>query len=199
MYDVSDIVLTTEKPSIARSAVSYHIMVKHTGGYSTQDIAGVIVPEYWSLCTKAGLNPVMVIAQMCHETAYLSSWWSQRPRRNPAGIGVTGKKRATKPASGRWAYSSDRHAWMEGCSFTEWAGQSIPAHIGRLLAYALKQEDLNADQRAMVDLALAYRPLPETYRGTVRTWRDLNGRWAVPGTTYASRIAAVARYLATPQ
>src|SRR4051794_14152901 len=49
-----------------------------------------IVNLYQRIGEKVGLDWFLAIAQMAHETGSLTSWWSQPPRRNPAGIGVTG-------------------------------------------------------------------------------------------------------------
>jgi hypothetical protein len=64
--------------------------------------------------------------------------------------------------------------------------------VGRLLAYALPIGQGTAAQQALIAQALAVRPLPPRYRGIAPTWKGLNGRWAVPGRSYAQRIAVVA-------
>ena len=55
--------------------------------YTLHDVCNVIVPAYWRVCESVDVDPVLTLAQMAHETGHLSSWWCQRPRRNPAGIG----------------------------------------------------------------------------------------------------------------
>ena len=82
--------------------------------------------------------------------------------------------------------------WFEGVSFASWKDESVPAHAGRLLAYALRDDQATPAQRALIARALGYRPLPAGFRGVASTWRGLNGRWAVPGTTYADKIAELA-------
>lgn len=47
----------------------------------------------------------------------------------------------------------------------------------------------------LVCVALIARPLPQRLRGVAPTWRGLNGRWAVPGTDYADKIADIANRL----
>ena len=64
------------------------------------DLMNAIVPAYFSVCASVGMEPVMSLAQMIHETGCLTSWWSQRPRRNPAGIGVTGRTGLDQPPAG---------------------------------------------------------------------------------------------------
>ncbi len=167
-----------------------YIMARPHGEYNEVDVARSIVPAYFAVCASVGMEPVMLIAQMIHETANLSSWWSQRPRRNPAGIGVTGRTSAAQPVSGLWAIKNN--AWVEGVSFESWKDASIPAHAGRLLAYAMDDAQANSTQLGVIKRALGYRPLPASFRGAAPSWRGLNGRWAVPGTTYADKIAAIA-------
>ena len=81
--------------------------------------------------------------------------------------------------------------WEKGLSFSSWEDEAVPAHIGRLLAYALTDEQANPAQKAMIEKALAYRPLPAHLRGVAATVVGLNGRWAFPGTTYGQRILEV--------
>lgn len=105
--------------------------------YTSADIRLVILPAYWSWCEQAGVDPCIAIAQMCHETDHLRSFWSARPQRNPAGIGVTGQSSVTRPSNADgWAYNPDRRRWERGISFPTWANHSVPAHVGRLVAYA---------------------------------------------------------------
>lgn len=174
-------------------AVRYVLERPH-GEYTDDDIGNVIIPTYWTLCTSAGLDPVLAIAQLVHETGNLSSWWSARPRRNPAGLGVTGRRSDAPPTVGVWALRDG--VWHEGLSFANWQAEAIPAHVGRLLAYALSDLQANDAQRSLIVRALGWRPLPASFRGVAPTLRGLNGRWAVPGTTYANTIAKIARAIA---
>jgi hypothetical protein len=82
---------------------------------------------YWDTCTVVGVDPLIAVAQMVHETVNLTSWWSQRPRRNPAGIGVTGQ---VKPGH--------MTGVPEGVSFPGWSW-AVRAHVGRLLMYATQR------------------------------------------------------------
>lgn len=170
------------------------LLARPHGEYTEQDIAGVIVPAYFAACTSAGVDPVVAIAQLVHETGCLTSWWSQRPRRNPAGIGVTGRIQVgtpDAPPGPAWAW--DGSVWREGVSFASWVEHGIPAHLGRLLAYALRDDQASPAQFALIQRALAVRPLPLYLRGSSPTYISLNGRWAVPGTSYGQRIIDLAR------
>jgi hypothetical protein len=179
----------------------------HTG-YSNYDIAQVILPRYWDLCIAAGIDPVLTIAQMIHETGNLTEWWAQRPRRNPAGIGVTGETSLTRPIKGVWQPRTHATGWEEGVAFTTWVDDAIPAHVGRLLAYALPIGKGTAIQQAVMDVGLACRPLDQRARGTAPTLKPLGAihnpanagklrnqwiaGWAWPGEQYGARIAEYA-------
>jgi len=177
----------------AEQAVAW--LAPRASGYTPYDV-DTIVDAYQGIGAPVGVDWFLAIAKMAHETGSMTSWWSQRPRRNPAGIGVTGRTQAgdpdTPPGPG-WTW--DGAQWREGWSFPTWAYDGIPAHLGRLLAYALTDDQASADQRALIDRALAYRPLPASYRGAAPTIYGLNGRWAVPGTDYGQRIVALAHLI----
>lgn len=163
--------------------------------YSEQDIAQ-IVQTYHDLCLYANMYFLVPLAQMLHETGWLTSFWSHPPQRNPAGIGVTGEYSATKPDDPTgWAYNTQRARWERGISFESWVDHSIPAHVGRLLAYALTDDEANNEQRELIAKALSYRPLPSTIRGKCKQLHHLQGTWAVPGFDYARRIAELANSL----
>jgi hypothetical protein len=127
------------------------------GEYETGAIRE-IVGRYYDTCTDVGLDPFLAVVQMSHETGFLSSFWSQRPRRNPAGIGVTG-------------------APGVGISFPSWK-QAINAHVGRLLAYAIRAGQGTDAQRALIAEALAVRPLGADKRGVAPVLGGLVPGWA---------------------
>jgi hypothetical protein len=140
-----------------------------TGEYTRRDIEAFIVPAYYQVCQSVGIDPLLAIAQMCHETGNLTSWWVARPRRNPAGIGVTGAPGA-------------------GLSFPTWAQHAIPAHVGRLAAYATSPDQRSAAQHALADVAMDYRPLPTHLHGCAPTLAGLTGTWATDP-DYAEKVA----------
>ena len=161
-----------------------------SAGYTAYDV-GTIVARYRDLGDWAGMDWFLALAQMGHETGHMTSWWSQRPRRNPAGIGVTGRTeygRSDSPPGASWAWDESVQLWREGVSFPTWDDHGIPAHLGRLLAYALTDDAASDAQRQLISYALEIRPLPASYRGAAPSICGLNGRWAVPGTGYGERI-----------
>jgi hypothetical protein len=126
---------------------------------------------YVDVATSVGIDPLVAVAQMVLETGNLTSFWSQPPRRNPAGIGVTGEKGV-------------------GLSFKSWR-QAVRAHVGRLLAYAVPAGQETPAQRELVDMALDVRPLPDQKRGIAPTLQGLAGSWAADP-EYADKLARVA-------
>lgn len=193
--------------SLATPAQALAFIRKRPHGAYTDEDLQLIVRTYAAICAETEVDLGIAIAQLVHETGTLTSWWSQRPRRNPAGIGVTGD---TEPGTARlpvgpgWAW--DGQIWREGVSFPSWADHAIPAHIGRLLAYALSAgEEHTLAQDAYIAAALRVRPLPARYRGAAPTLAGLVGTWAVPGwkvvsgqrVTYADKLAAIANLIAS--
>lgn len=191
MWVTADTPLFHHAPRATPEQCVRFLLKRAHGEYTAYDIAQIIVPAYYELCARTGLDPVLLIAQMIHETGCLSEWWAARPRRNPAGIGVTGQERPEKPAWGVWQWDARVGLWKEGLAFPTWREHAIPAHVGRVLAYALTDDQATSEQRALIDTALAYRPL-DRYRGEAPTVRGFNGRWAVPGHTYADKLAEFA-------
>lgn len=168
-------------------------------GYTPYDVT-TILRAIWHHAAIVGLDPVLVAAQMAHETGNLSSWWCARPRRNPAGLRVTGETSLIPRISSEWAYNPNTKRWHRGLSFPTWADDAIPAHMGRLLAYALPSGQGTPEQQALITRALTQAPLPAAYRGVSPTVQGLEDTWATDGdpTTesfYADRIIALANQL----
>lgn len=150
--------------------VNRFILAKPHGAYTDNDV-WTIAGYYLDQAPIIQVDPLLAIAQMILETGNLTAWWAARPRCNPAGIGVTDAPRA-------------------GVSFGAWHA-SVPAHLGRLVAYATLPDDRTAVQRAAVLSALRWRPLPTERQGVAPTLSKLTGTWATDP-TYGDKIARVA-------
>ncbi len=152
--------------------VTAYLLARPHGTYAQADVQA-IAAEYFSVAGPLGLDPLLVASQMIEETAHLSSFWSQPPRHNMAGIGVTGEP-------------------GKGVSFPT-AAEGVRAHIGRLLAYAIKKGTETPGQSSLIAEALSFRPLPDDHRGVATTLAGLAGpgRWAADP-QYAEKIAWVA-------
>lgn len=166
------------------------------GSYTFWDYR-VIITQYDMSMKLANLNPYLLIAQMVKETDWCRSWWSQRPRRNPAGIGVTGEVQKEEPLNkDAWAYRIEDQVWVKGYSFTSWQVSS-QAHAGHMLAYLYKDKELDESQEYFVAVDPRAKFIPEKWRGSVKVLKDLDGKWAVPGIGYGKSIATIANVLRT--
>jgi hypothetical protein len=157
-------------PRAPADRLEAYVRSRPHGSYSDANVR-TIVRLYDQTARSVGLDPLLVVAQMVLETGNLSSEWSQPPRRNPAGIGVTGEPGA-------------------GISFPSWKA-AVRAHVGRLLAYAVAAGAETAAQRKLIDEALSWRPLPDRLRGAATSLRGLAGAWAADQ-QYATKIVRLA-------
>lgn len=146
-----------------------YLLARSHGEYSEDDVRRIV--HFYYITAEVGLEPLVAVAQMAEETGHLTSFWSQRPRRNFAGIGVTGVD-------------------GEGVSFPN-LHTAVRAHTGRLLAFALPSGAGTQAQAQLIEEALAFRPLPDEFRGVAPTLKGLAGTWA-HDPQYAVKVAALA-------
>ena len=112
-----------------------------------------------------GIRGDIAYAQAIHETNYFKFTGQVKPSQNNyAGIGTTG------PGN-------------DGASFAT-PEQGVLAHIQHLYAYA-STEPL-PEGATLVDPRFTL-----VTRGSAKNWTDLNGKWAVPGTTYGQSILSI--------
>ncbi|HEX8230727.1 MAG TPA: hypothetical protein VF826_15630 [Chloroflexia bacterium] len=192
-------------PRASEQQARAFIVNRGSTAYTDADIE-LIVSHYWRIAVPVGIDPVLAVAQCIHETSDqghpISSWWSRRPRRNPAGIGVTGVSRTTNPNDPHnWAPDPPNAPtqWKAGLSFATWE-VGVKSQIGRLLAYALPAGQGTTEQKDLIAFALNQRPLPAALRGTAPTLKPLGAKhnptgtgWAKPGKEYGAKIAAFMR------
>jgi N-acetylmuramoyl-L-alanine amidase len=150
--------------------VTAYLLARPHGNYSADEVKA-IAAAYFTVATPLGLDPFVAACQMIEETAHLSSSWSQPPRHNMAGIGVTGVR-------------------GEGVSFPS-AREGVRAQLGRLLAFALKAGTETPAQRSLIEEALRFRPLSADHRGQAPTLGGLVGHWATDP-QYAVTISRIA-------
>lgn len=185
----SHLSLTIARPQIDAQKLTEYLVHKHAYKNYTQDDIRLILSYYVKYGTQVGVDYVFAISQMIHETGWTDSWWAARPRRNPAGIGVTGQIAIKDPGNTQyWAKSGA--IWRRGQSFASW-DISVQHHIARLLLYARKDEDMTPEQRAFSEICPDRERL-QRIRGVAHQWVGFNGVWAVPGRTYAQTIATIA-------
>lgn len=185
------LILAAPRCTLTQAQRTYARRAPH-GEYTTAEV-NVILGWYWERCATVGVDPCLAVAQMAHETNWLRSALSQRRDRhgnnlrNPAGIGVTGAASPT-PRPG-YVWDADRNLYRACVGFAGWQIASVPAHVGRLLAYALKEGTETPAQQALVEIALAARPLAR--RGHATTLHGLGGTWSERPGTYGPNIAKI--------
>lgn len=178
-------------PRATEAQAANYTIKRGVVGYTPDDVR-LIAGHYWRYGQAVGIDPCVAWAQMVHETDGLRSWWSQRQRRNPAGIGVTGQWSRSKTQPGPdWTFDDQMAAWKQGWSFATW-DEASKAHLGHLLVYAVGLDKMNPIQREMAGHDPRLSAVPKLYHGCAPTLAGLNGRWAVPGTDYNLKIAAIA-------
>jgi N-acetylmuramoyl-L-alanine amidase len=131
--------------------------------------ASVLAEYYVRYCAEAGLRADLLWAQMIHETGYGMYGGAVLPEQNNyAGIGATGEGEP-------------------GVSFPT-AEAGVIAHVAHMVAYVYASSPVSwAD--AINDPRFDF----VNPRGAASILADLNGRWAVPGTTYGESIESIAR------
>jgi hypothetical protein len=157
-------------PRATRAQLEAFLLSGPHGSYQENAVRN-IAHLYDETARAGGLDPLLVVAQLVLETGHLTSEWSQPPRRNPAGIGVTGEP-------------------GKGISFPDWKS-AVAAHVGRLLAYALPKGTGTDEQKRLVEEALGWRPLPDHLCGAAPTLSGLAGIWAADP-EYATKLVRVA-------
>lgn len=157
-------------PRVSAAKVSTFIQARDHGDYDDAMIEQ-IVNEYFVVCQYVYVDPLVALAQMIYETDNLTSPWAAVPHCNPINLGVTGEPEV-------------------GLSFASWE-RSIRVHVGRLLAYALTDEQTNGEQWGMIGTALYIYPLSSDQRGSAKTFADLAGTWSNDA-AYGDKLTAVA-------
>ncbi len=180
--------LMISTPQIDAGKLTEYLANKRAYKNYTNDDVRLIISYYIKYGQQIGVNYLFAIAQMIHETGWLDSFWAARPRRNPAGIGVTGQSTTKNPNDTKnWAQSGD--VWLKGQSFDSW-DIAVQHHLARLLLYALKDEEMTPAQLAFSRICPDHERL-DRIRGVAKQFIGLNGVWAVPGNRYSQNLAAI--------
>jgi hypothetical protein len=128
---------------------------------------------YVRYCAEAGLRADLLWAQMIHETGYGMYGGDVSPEQNNyAGIGATG-------------------GGAPGLSFPT-AEAGVMAQVAHMVAYVYQVSPVEWANTTTDPRYDFVNP-----RGAAAVLADLNGRWAVPGTTYGQSIEEIARAINT--
>ena len=150
-----------------RERVVAYVQARLNPGSEYTNDVGTIFGYYWTYAPGVGVDPFIAAAQCVFETDSLNSAWAARPRRNPAGLGVRQEG---------------------GLSFESWDA-AVQAHIGQLLAFALRDDQASEAQQRMIQANPRHGQIDPALRGSVKTLADLNSRWT-NNPSYASGLAA---------
>jgi hypothetical protein len=132
-----------------------------------------ILGLYRESCLKGGVELELCLTQMVHETDSLRSAWSQPPKRNMAGIGVTGGvDTTTGEPLGQW--------------FPTWL-DAVQSHVGLLLAYRLAAADGTAAQKQLISVITGYRGSLTGLRGIATNIEEMAVKWAADA-VYADKL-----------
>ncbi|MDF2875036.1 MAG: Mannosyl-glycoprotein endo-beta-N-acetylglucosaminidase [Sporomusa sp.] len=126
-----------------------------------------LVSYFYQESRLEGIRPDVAFAQAIHETGHFRYGGDVVPlQNNYCGLGTTG--------------GGVKGAWFPN------AQVGVRAQVQHLLAYtSTKPPELEiVDPR--------YELVKRTAKfGQARTWTELNGKWAVPGTTYGQKILRI--------
>lgn len=150
--------------AVATQEQCVRFLLKHNPYPKLNVSAKELVSYYYEEGNRTGIRPDIAFAQALKETGYFRYGGTVVPSQNNyCGLGTTS-------ATVRGAYFATPRL-------------GVKAHIQHLLAYASTEEpdDEIVDPR--------YELVRQSYGSqTLTQWKDLNGRWAVPGVGYGQSI-----------
>lgn len=126
-----------------------------------------LITIFYNEAIDEGIRPDIVFAQALLETGYFKFGGDVVPLQNNfCGLGTTGNGRA-----GAWFFS---------------AQIGVRAQVQHLLGYA----STLPPKKEIVDPRYMLLKNSKNF-GSVKTWTELNGKWAVPGNNYGQKILKI--------
>lgn len=162
------------QPPIDFPAAARRYIKARTKTYSASDV-DYIVSLYQDVCRAGEVDLQFVLTQMVHETGALTSEWSQPPKRNPAGIGVTGANGPDGQPLGIW--------------FDSWP-DAVEAHVGLILCYRFPAGQGSPAQQRLINEILGHGRTPP--RGIATTVSELAVKWAADP-EYTNKLTAMSQ------
>lgn len=150
--------------AVATQEQCVRYLLKHNPNPKLNVSPQELVSYYYEEGSRAGIRPDIAFAQALKETGYFRYGGTVIPAQNNyCGLGTTS-------------------ATVQGAYFAT-PRLGVKAHIQHLLAYA----SVEPPQDNIVDPR--YDLVRRSYgSNTLTQWKDLNGRWAVPGVGYGQSI-----------
>ncbi len=150
--------------AVATQEQCVRYLLKHNPNPKLNVTPQELVSYYYEEGSRTGIRPDIAFAQALKETGYFRYGGTVIPAQNNyCGLGTTS-------------------ATVQGAYFAT-PRLGVKAHIQHLLAYA----SVEPPQDNIVDPR--YDLVRQSYgTNTLTQWKDLNGRWAVPGVGYGQSI-----------
>ena len=150
--------------AVATQEQCVRYLLKHNPNPKLNVTPQELVSYYYEEGSRTGIRPDIAFAQALKETGYFRYGGTVIPAQNNyCGLGTTS-------------------ATVQGAYFAT-PRLGVKAHIQHLLAYA----SVEPPQDNIVDPR--YDLVRQSYgSNTLTQWKDLNGRWAVPGVGYGQSI-----------
>lgn len=150
--------------AVATQEQCVRYLLKHNPNPKLNVTPQELVSYYYEEGSRTGIRPDIAFAQALKETGYFRYGGTVIPAQNNyCGLGTTS-------------------ATVQGAYFAT-PRLGVKAHIQHLLAYA----SVEPPQDNIVDPR--YDLVRQSYgNNTLTQWKDLNGRWAVPGVGYGQSI-----------
>ncbi|MDY5052504.1 MAG: glucosaminidase domain-containing protein [Anaerovibrio sp.] len=150
--------------AVATQEQCVRYLLKHNPNPKLNVSPQELVSYYYEEGSRTGIRPDIAFAQALKETGYFRYGGTVIPAQNNyCGLGTTS-------------------ATVQGAYFAT-PRLGVKAHIQHLLAYA----SVEPPQDNIVDPR--YELVRRSYgSNTLTQWKDLNGRWAVPGVGYGQSI-----------
>lgn len=185
-FDSSGNYLNSEM--VAKTIYTNCSAVSNQCQYSYEEIRE-IVKLYEHYGNKYGINWVLLLSQNVLETNWMSCWTANRGNKNPAGIGLSGVKSYTTPASTQgWIY--DGRKWWRGYKFNNW-DESVRIHVSLILLYQEDGKNKDSEDAFTRNNGMG---IPEGYKGKMSNISYLNNTWAMDS-NYSQKIAKRANIL----
>jgi len=126
-----------------------------------------LVDDFYTEATDEGIRPDVAFAQALNETGNFKYGGDVMPlQNNYCGLGTVG--------------DGGRGAWFISAQI------GVRAQVQHLLGYASTEPP----KKEIVDPRYNILKFSKSFGGA-KTWTELNGKWAVPGTTYGQKILKI--------